>query len=468
MHVSRDPVPRVLGTVAEPLSTDRLFQTPTHQEVLSELSHALSRAPGIAALTGEAGLGKSTLARQAVSGWPGPVRTVAEGGAALTDAVAALRRQRRGRTPGVLIVDGAHALPPEAFALLGSLDARTMPHVVLVGQSELWGRLQDPGAAALRDRIHPRCVLFPLPYGEAERYVEHVFRLAGAAPDQFLGDRDRHAMLLAARGNIRRINADLLALLARNPVRAAGPAVGRVLPPGRWSRVARAVTGVAAACVVVGGCLFVLAPELLPDVAVVPLRTAVTVAPSVPEAVPDRLVSVALPPAALPLPHPPAARPDPFPEPAPAARLEPAPQPAPEPAPESVLEPAPQPAPQPQAEPRPAPAAVLSAVPVPPPPGTLPDEVVAVLVRRGEAMMELHDVSAARQFFERAALEGSGPLRIRAALGFAASYDPGENGPGASVEDTDAGVALAWYRLAASLGSGEARAAVKRLSGAAR
>ena len=115
--------------------------------------------------------------------------------------------------------------------------------------------------------------------------------------------------------------------------------------------------------------------------------------------------------------------------------------------------------------PLPGPAVVPVAVSAPGrppggPPGPVAPEMLAALVRRGDAMMAIGDVSAARLLYERAAAAGSGA----AATALGRSYDPaalatlrvrGLRG--------DAAAAAAWYRRGVSLGDPEAMGLARRL-----
>ncbi len=103
-----------------------------------------------------------------------------------------------------------------------------------------------------------------------------------------------------------------------------------------------------------------------------------------------------------------------------------------------------------------APAPPLRA-PVPPPPvargETIPAALVQTLLRRGDAMMDQGDVSAARRIYERAAAAGS----AQAATGVGRSYDPNVLAVlGAPRGMADRAAAIQWYRRGAALGDPEA------------
>ncbi|WP_052401890.1 hypothetical protein [Muricoccus aerilatus] len=108
------------------------------------------------------------------------------------------------------------------------------------------------------------------------------------------------------------------------------------------------------------------------------------------------------------------------------------------------------------------PAAMPSAVVAPrPPPGPVAPEMLAALVRRGDAMMAIGDVSAARLLYERAAAAGSGA----AATAMGRSYDP-EELAALQVRGLrgDPAMAATWYRRGVALGDPEARGLVHRLA----
>jgi TPR repeat protein len=89
--------------------------------------------------------------------------------------------------------------------------------------------------------------------------------------------------------------------------------------------------------------------------------------------------------------------------------------------------------------------------------------MIAALIRRGDAMMELGDISAARLLYERAAVAGSGP----AALKLARTYDPEMLAQaGARGIRGDPEAAESWYRRAISLGEAAAEAPLRQLTDA--
>jgi hypothetical protein len=90
----------------------------------------------------------------------------------------------------------------------------------------------------------------------------------------------------------------------------------------------------------------------------------------------------------------------------------------------------------------------------------LPDDTLVALLRRGDEMLALGDLSAARLLYERAATGGS----ARAATAAGKTYDPiFFKDTGVRGTPPDAVKALAWYRRAIELGDSEAVARLKKL-----
>jgi hypothetical protein len=104
-----------------------------------------------------------------------------------------------------------------------------------------------------------------------------------------------------------------------------------------------------------------------------------------------------------------------------------------------------------------APAPVAAAAPAPalaPPPPPSPSAATIALLRRGEALLAIGDISAARRFFERAAADGSGA----AALALAGTFDARVLAQlGARGLPPDPAQARLWYQRALALGETAAR-----------
>jgi hypothetical protein len=113
-------------------------------------------------------------------------------------------------------------------------------------------------------------------------------------------------------------------------------------------------------------------------------------------------------------------------------------------------------APVPVPPPAPGPAAPAAAAPT----AQLPSNVVALLMKRGDELMELRDIAGARLLFERAAMAGN----ARAAMMAGKTYDPAFfREAGVIGFRADRTKAIEWYRRAVSLGNNEANARIQAL-----
>ncbi len=82
------------------------------------------------------------------------------------------------------------------------------------------------------------------------------------------------------------------------------------------------------------------------------------------------------------------------------------------------------------------------------------------MLQRGEALLEIGDISGARRFFERAANSGS----AAAALAMGGTYDPRVLATlGARGIAPDPAAALTWYRRAQTMGEPDAASRIASL-----
>jgi hypothetical protein len=105
--------------------------------------------------------------------------------------------------------------------------------------------------------------------------------------------------------------------------------------------------------------------------------------------------------------------------------------------------------------------AIPTARPATTPPTVQEQSMAATYASRGDAMLAIKDVSAARKFYEYAANGGS----ARAAMALAGTYDPAFlTQLGAVGVRPDPALAANWYRTAAALGAPDAEARLHTLS----
>ena len=476
MFVQRPP-----GSQTESLG--RLYLSDSQRDVIATLRRGLLRPRAVVAVSGDAGLGKSTVVGAVMAELGEPVRSVT---VPRDDALSALSDLQASTSPasgGILVVDDAHHLSPEQVTrLVAALDqAQPNPaRLVLVMQSTFWTMMGSPALAAVRDRIDTRAVLFPMSYNEAEQYIEHLFGLAGTASAKLLSREALHGLILRAQGNPQQLNVELdralrgTAALLPLPQASLLQAWGEkraadVSPaPGAPRRVGRIVS----AGLAVGAVGLALWATMLPFAPSAPQRESDGDAPALaqvraPVLAPIRAAADAAERPALP-PFSPATLPPPAPAspagPVLAAAAEP-PTADPPPTVDLALDLS-APALVSDGSSNPAAEEVEAAAPLEVETTAIPEmterlapEMIALLLRRGEEMLALHDISAARRLFERAARAGS----ATAALTLGATYDRQHL---ASATDADDGSTRRWYTLAAERGDQEARRRLDRLDSA--
>ena len=193
-----------------------LFLTARQREALSNLTYGLTAARGLTVLIGEAGTGKTTLLQAAVSELRDTtVRYVMlsnptltreeffdfltrsfglsdEASRSTTQFLFELKRELQERhlagVVSALIIDEAQSMPYELLEEIRLLSNVEMPtvkllNVVLAGQPELAGRLNEPDLRQLKQRISLRCQLEPLDLAQTAAYIASRLRMAGGAPE---------------------------------------------------------------------------------------------------------------------------------------------------------------------------------------------------------------------------------------------------------------------------------------------
>jgi general secretion pathway protein A len=189
-----------------------LFLAASHQEALSNLDYGLSARKGVTLLIGDAGMGKTTLVRAVLASYRkrdalcvylnNPTLTRSEflrflvnefhlPPAAASDKVACLReleavllRRAEADQLTALFIDEAQSMPHELLEevrLLANMETDTMKllPLILAGQPELAGRLNDPSLRQLKQRIALRCELKPFDLGRTAAYIATRIRTAG-------------------------------------------------------------------------------------------------------------------------------------------------------------------------------------------------------------------------------------------------------------------------------------------------
>lgn len=203
------------GLDADPfrLSPDHNFcyRYPSFSKGRAYMQYALQAAEGFVVVTGQPGMGKTTLISDLLSDY-GPtdymvatlVNTMLEANEVLRsaayefgldveqmDTATVLQRLKRlfteahhnGRPP-LLVVDEAQNLTLNALEelrMLTNLQAEGKPllQIFLVGQEELRAKLQDPSLEQLRQRVTAAAHLQPLNQDQVAAYIIHRLKVVG-------------------------------------------------------------------------------------------------------------------------------------------------------------------------------------------------------------------------------------------------------------------------------------------------
>lgn len=215
-----------------------LFLSERHQQALTHLREGLSGSGGFVLLTGEVGTGKTTVSRALLEQVDSGVKiafilnpllsehellatlcdefgidlgTDRPSLKELTDALSGflLATHQAGGQAMVLIDEAQHLQPSvlEQLRLLTNLetDQEKLLRVILIGQPELHGVLQQRELRQIAQRITARYHLLPLTMAETERYLAYRVQVAGQLQPLFAPAAIKK--LFAAAGGIpRRIN----------------------------------------------------------------------------------------------------------------------------------------------------------------------------------------------------------------------------------------------------------------------
>jgi general secretion pathway protein A len=217
---------------------DYLFLSDSHQKALDHLLFGLESGDGFIVVTGEVGVGKTTVCRALLrrlsdrfvtSVVLNPMLTEKElirgiledfGAEAVTggtkkDCLDALDRfllasGEAGKRP-VLIIDEAQDLTPtllEQVRLLSNLETekRKLIQIVLIGQLELKDKLSMHELRQLDQRVTVRAQILPLDRKAMRRYVDHRLSVAGGGGRQLVTDGAERALYRFSGGVPRVVN----------------------------------------------------------------------------------------------------------------------------------------------------------------------------------------------------------------------------------------------------------------------
>jgi len=228
------------------LSTDPrfLYRSASHTPVFQEVLAGIRRREGLVVLTGEIGMGKTTLCRSVLGALdrktfsafvPDPFVTredllkilLVEFGVVSADDLVRGRLQGASRAElsyplyeflrslepldafAVLLLDEAQNLPVpllEEIRILSDLeDTRRLLQVVLIGQPELSTALRLPHMRQMRQRVTTHCELQPLGREGVYGYVGHRLTVAGATGDRLRFTVEALDLVFEASGGVPRV-----------------------------------------------------------------------------------------------------------------------------------------------------------------------------------------------------------------------------------------------------------------------
>ena len=210
------------------------YANPMYQEAYDELSRSLQQRKGYLALTGETGVGKTTLLKTLINGLDKHYRSIyfeysnlgfddflglacnklgvategKEPQQALSEFL--LVQSQLGITI-VFFIDEAQNFPSDSLAqILDFNDSlgteRHLLQIVLAGQPQLEAQLALPELHTLRDRLALHCRLSPLPDEEVAGFIRHRLTVAGNSGGDLLTTGAIQQVSHYAQGRPRLIN----------------------------------------------------------------------------------------------------------------------------------------------------------------------------------------------------------------------------------------------------------------------
>jgi general secretion pathway protein A len=235
-----------LGEKPFSLSTDPrfLYKSASHTPVFQEVLAGIRRREGLVVLTGEIGMGKTTLCRSVLAALdrktfaafvPDPFVSredllkilLVEFGVVSVDDLVRGRLQGASRAElsyplyeflrslepldafAVLLIDEAQNLPAsllEEVRILADLEGtRKLLQVVLIGQPELSAALREPHMRQVKQRVTTHCELQPLDRDGVYGYVGHRLTVAGATAERIHFSAEALDLVFAASGGVPRV-----------------------------------------------------------------------------------------------------------------------------------------------------------------------------------------------------------------------------------------------------------------------
>jgi len=217
--------------------TEFFFSGANRGEVLDALIYSVSESEGIIKVSGEVGIGKTTLCRMLLERLPDHIETIYLANPSLSreemlyaiadglglniegERVGVIMRNIENKLGEktqegkriVILVDEAHAMPLdtlEELRLLYNLQIGNtkLLQIVLFGQPELNDKLDQPGMRQLKDRIVHNFHMQPLSRAILDSYLMFRLRAAGYHGPNLFSPRSIKLIASASGGLMRRVN----------------------------------------------------------------------------------------------------------------------------------------------------------------------------------------------------------------------------------------------------------------------
>jgi general secretion pathway protein A len=272
---------KYFGFVESPFSVTPdprfFYATPIYQEAFAALSYGIEAKKGFIVITGEAGTGKTTLLRKLMRSLEATIHSVFVFNTDLSFAAllrvilrdlglpkqkadkvtmteqlnAYLIEQAQRSHIVALLIDEAQKLSDETLEglrLLSNLetDKGKLIQIVLMGQPELEGKLDQPNLRQLKQRVAIQCRLAPLKGEEVNRYIHYRVQAAGYEGEDLFDPVAVEQIAFYSRGIPRVINIicdnTLLIAYAGSKKQVAGEVVQEVVRDLRLTDQPRAKT----------------------------------------------------------------------------------------------------------------------------------------------------------------------------------------------------------------------------------
>ncbi|MGQ9750054.1 AAA family ATPase [Desulfosoma sp.] len=217
---------------------DFLYLSPSHKEALAAIIYGVQQRKGFITITGEVGLGKTTIVRSYLERYdPKSTKTVLVFNANVSfEGLLRVMYRELGLTPPdldpyemvqelhtlliqeyqngvnvVLIIDEAQNMPVETLEnlrMLSNLESTKdkLLQIILIGQPELENLLNQHRLRQLKQRIAIRTKLRPLTPDESLDYIRHRLSLVQTQPREIFTRKALHRIVRESQGIPRKIN----------------------------------------------------------------------------------------------------------------------------------------------------------------------------------------------------------------------------------------------------------------------